>query len=105
MVNKLTTGFVDSPRTIIIVLFSGALACGASQACAVDKNANSSPRQVRILDTSGEAAELWMCYSYRNGTQTCINTHRAEFAFGHTPENAWSPAFSGRHRRAKEHDF
>jgi hypothetical protein len=99
MVNKFKMGPVDLLNPVMMVLFAGTLACIASEACAAQKNANSSPRQVRVLDPSGEVAELWMCYSYRNGNQTCIKTQRAE------PQLARTEArFGGRYIEFKSRD-
>jgi hypothetical protein len=70
--SKMQSRLINSASTLAFLL-ALSFAFDASQAYAM-----SSPTQTMFLDTTGEVAEWWICYSYSSGAQTCINTHRAD---------------------------
>jgi hypothetical protein len=59
-----------------VVLFA-IFGCGGSVSYADDRP-NSAPVQTLFLDSHDGITEWWICYSYGDGTQMCINTHRAD---------------------------
>jgi hypothetical protein len=76
MMSKPKPHLINS-ASVLAFLLALSFAFGASQACAKDPEAMSSPPRM-VLDTTGEVAEWLICYSYSSGSQTCINIHRAD---------------------------
>jgi hypothetical protein len=88
MMSKPKSRLINSGSALAFLLALSFAFC-ASQAYTEDLEAMSSPPQTMFLDTTGEVAEWWICYSYSSGVQTCINTHRADIQSAaeveHTP--------------------
>jgi hypothetical protein len=89
--SKLKSRLINSASALAFLLALSFAFC-ASQAYAEDLGAMSSPLQTMFLDTTGEVAEWWICYSYSSGVQTCINTHRANIQSAAEVEHAPSAA-------------
>jgi hypothetical protein len=62
MMSKPKSRLINS-ASVLAFLLALSFAFGASQACAKDPEAMSSPPRM-VLDTTGEVAEWWICYSY-----------------------------------------
>jgi hypothetical protein len=85
--SKLNSRLINSASALAFLLALPFVFC-ALQAYAAELEVMSSPPPTMFLDTTGEVAEWWICYSYSSGVQTCINTHRANIESAAEVEHA-----------------
>jgi hypothetical protein len=64
---------MNNLRAVVLFAIFG---CGGSLSYADEVRPIS--LQTLFLDSHDRITEWWICYSYSDGTQMCINTHRAD---------------------------